>query len=965
MKKTKILCLFFVVLLLIVSGPAVSRSAEEAAKRPLGHDDYDSWKSIVSPLISADGSWVLYLETPQDGEADVVALNVKTGKTFRHTIGYSGEETDSERAALPQFSYDSSHAVFLISPSQEDVKKSRKEKKPEEKKRILMKKLGIMNLASGQVTVIEQVKSFELPEEAGGWVVYLKEEPPKEEKVEEEKKKEEEKSEEKKAEEQKEEKKEEKKKEKKYGTLLVLRSLRDGNETVFESVLDYRFTKNGRFLLYTVSSKGKPETDGVYAHQPGKGPSAALLTGKGTYSRWAVDREETVLGFLTDRDDQEAEEPNFSLYGWRAGEPAAELWVSHSSTPGFPQGMAVSDKSGISFTDDGRMVMFGIKEIPPAKKKEEEERDEPRFDLWHWNDPYPQPQQKKMAKNVRENTWESIYHLQTRAFVKLADEAIPDVELSPNGRIAWAQTILPHTRLVSHDGSYYDVYVINPQSGERTLVREKLFRGANLSPNGKYIYWFEDKNWHVYNVTTRTTNDITASINVRFEQEDWDTPSPPYGYGVAGWTDNDETILVYDRYDIWEIKPDGSEARTITEGSGRKNSLSFRYVRLDPEEKTINPIKPMLLRATNEETMAGGFYQDEVRGKKPPFRLTMEEKRFGNPTKAKNASVLLFSRSSFDEYPDLWISGPDFKNPRKITGLSKQMEPFLWGKAELRSFLSADGRPLKGVLIKPEKFDPGKKYPLLVYIYETLHRMSHSFSHPSPGTSINFSYYVSNGYVLWMPDIEYDAGYPGQDALKCVLPGIQILINEGYINPKAIGIQGHSWGGYQIAYMVTQTSIFAAAGAGAPVSNMVSAYNGIRWGSGMVRQFQYERTQSRQGDSLWNVPLRYIENSPIFWADKIQTPLLILHNDQDGAVPWYQGIEFIMALRRLEKEAYMFNYNGEDHGLRKRINQKHWTHCMQEFFDHHLKGTPTPKWMSEGIKAWEKEEEEKEKKDRT
>jgi dipeptidyl aminopeptidase/acylaminoacyl peptidase len=318
---------------------------------------------------------------------------------------------------------------------------------------------------------------------------------------------------------------------------------------------------------------------------------------------------------------------------------------------------------------------------------------------------------------------------------------------------------------------------------------------------------------------------------------------------------------------------------------------------------------------------------------------------------------LLFSQSSFDEFPDLWVSDLDFKNMKKITDLGKQMAPFLWGKAELRDFHSADGKPLKGILFKPENFDPHQKYPMMVYIYETLHDGLHRFYDPSPGTSVNPAYYVSNGYVMWRPDIEYDTGYPGRDALKCVLPGVQMLIREGFIDPDRIGIQGHSWGGYQVAYMVTQTNIFAAAEAGAPVSNMVSAYDGIRWGSGMVRQFQYERTQSRLGASLWEAPMRYIENSPIFWADKVETPLLMIHNDEDGAVPWYQGIEYMMALRRLGKEAYMFNYNGEEHGLRKRVNQEDWTIRMQEFFDHFLKGTPEPDWMKNGIKAWEKEQE--------
>jgi len=971
-KKSRFLGLFLI-LALVSFAPGISNAASDTAKRPLTHDDYDSWKSIGSPAISADGLWFLYLETPQDGEADIVIQNLKTGKEYRHTIGYSGEGTDSERAANPQFSYDSSHVVFLISPSQEEVKKAKKEKKKEDQKP--KKKLGIMALSDGSVTVVERVKSFKLPEKAGGWVAYLKEAPPKEEKKEEEKEKKEEeekaaekkevkKKEEKKAEEEEEEKKKEK--EKKYGTPFILRSLKDGSETEFIDVMEYLFTENGKYLLYTVSSKEKPETDGVYCLQPGKSPSQPLLTGKGNYTKWATDKEETKLAFLTDRDDYEAEESTHNLYGWKVGEDAASLWISHTSTPGFPKGMAVSNKSDISFSEDGKVMMFGIKEIPEQKEKkdegeEEEEEEKPKFDLWHWNDPYPQPQQKQMAKRVRDNTWESVYHFDSKTFVKLADEEIPDVELSRDGKIAFAENIWPYTKIISYDGSYLDIYVIDPKTGKRTLVIKSLYRGASLSPNGKYVYWFHDKDWYVYDIAKKTTKNITSSLGVRFEREDWDTPQPSYGYGIAGWTDGDATILVYDRYDIWEIKPDGSDPRMVTEGYGRKNDLSFRYIRLDREERTINPKKDMLLRTTNEETMAGGFFIGRVNGKKPPEKLIMADKMFGYPSKAENADYLIFYRSSFDEYPDYWLSDMDLESPRKITDLGKQMEPFIWGKAELRDFQSADGKPLKGILIKPDNFDPKKKYPLMVYIYETLHQMYHYFRQPSPGTSVNPSFYLSNGYVMWMPDIEYGTGYPGRDALKCVLPGIQMLIKEGYIDSKAIGIQGHSWGGYQIAYMVTQTNIFAAAEAGAPVSNMTSAYGGIRWGSGMVRQFQYERTQSRQGDSLWNVPLRYIENSPLFWADKVQTPLLMIHNDQDGAVPWYQGIEYIMALRRLGKEAYMFNYIGEDHGLRKRVNQEHWTRCMQEFFDHHLKGAPAPKWMTDGIKAWEKEEEKKDK----
>jgi dipeptidyl aminopeptidase/acylaminoacyl peptidase len=309
----------------------------------------------------------------------------------------------------------------------------------------------------------------------------------------------------------------------------------------------------------------------------------------------------------------------------------------------------------------------------------------------------------------------------------------------------------------------------------------------------------------------------------------------------------------------------------------------------------------------------------------------------------------MFTASRFDEFLDVWVTDINFKNPRKVSSGDAQRAQFNWGTAELVSFKNTDGVPLKGVLMKPDNFDPKKKYPMIVYIYERLSQGLHTFRNPGPGTSINPTFYVSNGYLVYMPDIVYTIGYPGHSAMKCVLPGVQAVVDKGFVNENAIGIQGHSWGGYQIAYMVTQTNRFKAAAPGALVANMTSAYSGIRWGTGLPRQFQYERSQSRIGGSLWDYPLRFLDNSPIFRADRVETPLLMLHNDEDDAVPWYQGIEFITALRRLGKEGYMFNYNGERHGLRSRENMKHWTVHMDEFFDHYLLGKPRPDWMDKGV----------------
>jgi dipeptidyl aminopeptidase/acylaminoacyl peptidase len=364
----------------------------------------------------------------------------------------------------------------------------------------------------------------------------------------------------------------------------------------------------------------------------------------------------------------------------------------------------------------------------------------------------------------------------------------------------------------------------------------------------------------------------------------------------------------------------------------------------------------LLLRAENEWTRDSGFYRVRLDGGQPE-NLIMAARNFGSPIKAKNADVLVLTASTFNEFPDLLVTGPDFKELKKVSNANPQKAGLFWGTAELVRFKNADGVPLSGVLIKPENFDPGKKYPMLVYIYERLSQNLHHFVDPKPGHSLNVSYCASNGYLVFLPDIVYTVGYPGQSALKCVLPGIQAVVDRGYVDEKAIGIQGHSWGGYQVCYLVTQTNRFKAAAAGAPVANMTSAYDGIRWGPGLPRQWQYERSQSRIGGSLWQYPMRFVENSPLFMADRVRTPLLMLHNDQDDAVPWYQGIEYFLALRRLGKEVYLFNYNGEPHGLRKRANQKDYARRLQQFFDYHLKGAPQPAWMAKGIPYLQREQE--------
>jgi dipeptidyl aminopeptidase/acylaminoacyl peptidase len=613
------------------------------------------------------------------------------------------------------------------------------------------------------------------------------------------------------------------------------------------------------------------------------------------------------------------------------------------TTAGLRAGTAVSEQGGLSFSRDGRRLFLAVAPVEPKKPDSEKVN----VELWHWKDDFIPPMQKVRGPAEARRPFAAVLDLETRKLIQLGDSTMASVSTHADGSWALGSDDRPYRVLVGYDANYADHFLVNLATGARTPVLRKAEGSLQWSTGGKYALFFDGKDWSSVRAEDGKITNLTAKLPARFAKEDYDAPGTASPYGLAGWTPGDRHVLLHDRYDVWEVAADGSGARNLTDGLGRKEQTQFRVMRLDPREKTIDPGKPLLLRAESLRTRDSGFYR--LRPGSRPEKLVMAAKNFGPPLKARDADTLVLPVSTFYDFPDLHVTKGDFKSLTKVSDANPQKASLVWGKAELVHFKNLDGVALQGVLIKPEDFDPAKKYPMIVYIYERLSQNLHHFVDPRPGTSINLSYYASNGYLVFLPDIAYKVGYPGQSALKCVLPGVQAVVDRGFVDEKAIGIQGHSWGGYQIAYMVTQTNRFKAVSAGAPVANMTSAYGGIRWGSGLPRQFQYERTQSRIGGTLWQFPMRFVENSPVFMADRVQTPVLMLHNDQDDAVPWYQGIEFFLALRRLGKEVYLFNYPGEYHGLRKRSNQEDYTVRMQQFFDHHLRGAPKPAWMENGI----------------
>ena len=931
------------IVLIIFSFCLILTQAEaQTAKKPISYEVYDSWKSIQGTKISDDGRWLVYSLVPGEGDSELVVLELQTGKESRYPRG-------KEAVITP----DNQFVIYTITPPKAEVDKAKKEKKkPEDQPK---NGLGIINLRTGELVTVDRVKNFKIAEDSAKYLAYLLEAPLAKEadkdktgKKEESQVSQEEKKEagQKQAEKQ-DEKKPEKKKE--PGTELVVRQLETGKAVSVEEVSEYAWSKDGHYLAYAVSSK-KPEDDGAFLYEPEAGKTTVLLKGQGHYLKLAFDEKGQKAAFLSDRDSYREKVSPYKLYFWGEKMPLATE-LPGPKAAGLPANHAPSANRAPSFSKDGSLLYFGYAPVP---EPEPEDAPEPvKVDIWSSTDHELQPMQKVQAEEEKKRNYLAVCQLKTanRAIVLLGSPDLPEIRLSEDGQKALGVSNLPYRQLISWDRSYADYYTVEIRTGRRAKILEKFPGPVSFSPEANYLVFYDDgpRAWFTYRLADGKKFDLTSKLGVNFFREEWDTPGEPPAYGLAGWTENDSSVLIYDRYDLWEIKPDGSGGRVLTGKFGREKNLVLRYQRLDREEKSISLKKPLLLSAFNDQTKATGFFRLDPARNQSPSELIYLDKMLGSLQKAKKAEAYIFTAQTFEEFPDLWLSGPDFANPKKVSQANPQQANYLWGQAELSTYLNADGRELQAILIKPENFDPGKKYPLLVYIYEQLSDGLHRYYAPGPGTNINFSRYVSNGYVLLLPDIVYEIGYPGSSALKCVVPAVEKVINLGFIDPARVGIQGHSWGGYQITYLITQTDLFAACEAGASVANMTSAYGGIRWGTGMSRAFQYEKTQSRIGAPLWGRALQFLENSPVFWVERVNTPYLTIHNDEDDAVPWYQGIEFFTALRRLGKKAWMFNFNGEKHGLRERDNQKYWTVHLDEFFDHYLKGAPAPAWMTQGV----------------
>ena len=910
--------------------------AQQAPKKPLDHSVYDQWESAINQKISPNGKYVLYQVRPQQGDG---TLYLKTAN--------NRPLAQISRGDSAAFSFDSRFAVFPIKPPYALVRQAKiKKKKPDDMPK---DSLGVFAFETGKLTKYANVKSWQLAEKASV-LAFLGNKPVL---------------------------KDTKAKApadtlkkltdglldaNKAGAPLTVLNLLTGKSREFASVTDYQLSKPGNRVAFAVLApkNSKDVQSGLFAFDVAAGNVKKLSGGKGTYKNLAFDDAGRQLAFAAEKHPEKTLVKPFSLYYSNFAADSAAI-ILRPGDKALKANWSPSGFGKIVFSENGEKLFFGTAPDPLPQDTTLVDFEHAKLDIWNYKDDYLQPMQlKTLKKDLQRNYLAVIYPKQANKFVQLEDEYLRDAFLADNTNAEYVLATTDTAKRVSlqwEGNTRKQAYLVSTRTGQRISINPKASKSRfQISPHGDYALWYNDaaKAWFAYSVATRQTVNLTSKTGVSFTDEENDSPTDPEPYGLAAWTKNDDAVLLYDRYDIWKINPKAGLATNFTNGLGRQNKLRFRYRLPVDKQKFIELKDDLLLLTQNDVTKEWGYYRKLLAGTKAPEKLALAPMAYSNVAQAENARRYIYTKSSVSQPADVYVSA-DLKTETKLSAINAQQKDYNWLTAELVHWTTPQGHAATGVLYKPENFDPTKKYPMVAYFYEKLSDGIYRYQAPAPTPSrLDIITFASNGYLVFTPDISYTVGEPGPSAVEYVNSGVEALKQNPWVDGAHIGIQGQSWGGYQVAYLITQTNMYAAAWAGAPVVNMTSAYGGIRWESGMSRQFQYERTQSRIGGTLWEKPEAYIRNSPLFSLPKVQTPVVIMSNDADGAVPWYQGIEMFTDLRRLGKPVWLLQYNGEAHNLVKRENRKDISIRELQFFDHYLKGAPAPVWLDKGVPAVEK-----------
>lgn len=961
MRKHHIVLLSFAFILAL--NPAFAFQLQQEAKqetpRPIELADILKWKRISSPTPSRDGKFFACKLVPNEGDSEVVIRRISDGKEWRFPAGETtspgGPAFFFDLAGMPRdlaFSDDAKWVAFTVAPTFREAKRLKKERKP------LQNKVTLVNLETEKKFEFEKIRRFAFSGERSSWIAlhrYGAEVPPgpppgaatnpasgaspAPERA--------------------------------TGSDLILHELATGNELNFGNVADFSFDKKGDYLAWIIDANEKIG-NGVQLRNMATGAVLPLDSDKATYKGLTWTEKYDGLTTVKGVEDKAWEDKLWSVVAFNNFTAAAPQKTVYDprEDKSFPVGMTVSPNRNPMWTDDHSALLFGIHEVKKKKaadkpgdkpkdeaarpetvatRKPEDDVEKPDLILWHYRDRRMQPQQQVEENRDKNFSYLSIYRVAEKKFIRLADDSLRNVTAAPKQQWAVGYDNREYELTGNLDGRrYQDIYVIDLKTGARKPALKKIRWSNAVSPDGTHLLYYDDGNFFTYEFAAGQSYNMTAKVPTSFvnEEDDHNVVKPPTN--PLGWTKDGRSVLISDNWDIWNIPVHGGQAVNLTL-NGKKDRIRYqtRY-RLDPEEKGIDLAAPQYFRAYGEWTKKTGIARLE-NGKPGLKMLAWDDAQYGSLMKARNAEVYFFTRETSQDFPDYLVADATLSNGQKITNAFPQQKDYLWSSgSRLIDYTSAKGDKLQGALFLPANHQPGRSYPTVVYIYEKLSQGLNAYTAPT-ANGFNKSVYTSNGYAVLMPDITYKVNDPGMSAVWCILPALEAAIKTGVVDKDKVALHGHSWGGYQTAFMVTQTDAFKAAIAGAPLTDMISMYNLIYWNTGSGNMSIFESSQGRFTGSPADVPEAYIRNSPIWQAKNVKTPLMILHNDKDGAVDFTQGIEYYSTLRRMQKPVVMLQYKGENHGLVVPANRKDYTVRMKEFLDHHLMGKPAPQWLQEGV----------------
>ncbi|WP_051336261.1 alpha/beta hydrolase family protein [Aquimarina latercula] len=903
-----------------------------AQKRSLTHDDYDLWKSITDTKISNSGKLIVsVIETAtKRGDGYIEIYNTESNKKFTFFNGYDSSITEDE-----------SYVVFKRKPKYETVRKEKKKKLKKDK--TTKDDLFVYDVKANKIyDSITRVSSYKVPDDSNGWLVIEKFKNKKPEK-----------------------KKKDTLKAKAKDTVklklgkafkqnyVLVYDLKTKERDTILQIKNFVLSEKGKKFYYTKKDEKKKKKDiGVFEYDIVSKSKFLIDSTRYIYNKLSVDKSGEHFSFIAAKDSTHVDSLQYELFYYKNQKLIDLVDVLGKN---LRNNWELEDDQTSFFSENGsRLYFYSKPKVEFIQDTTLLEDEIPQVDVWNWKDKMIQPEQSARFEELKKRAFISYYDTEKSSVVHIQDDTFEDLIFDKDQQQKYIlgatgtpydserSWLLPWTR---------DFYVIDTYTGQKRLGLTKTALRPFLSPDGRYALYYDifKKHWFSLELSTLKKVNLTEKVKVAFYDEDDDHPMLPYPYGFGGF-DKDGNGLIYDKFDIWKVSMSGETKPINITAIGRKKNIEYRTERLDSENRDNASYsgQDLLITSFDKTTKSSGLYV--LRDNKLVEKIKPTEFFLDEYNKAKKGEVITFRKQNFNTFQDLHYTNNNFENITQITKANPQKEEFKWGTAELFSWKAYDGTKLDGIIYKPEDFDPSKKYPLITYFYEKRSDSYRTYYTPRPSASIvNPSYLVSNDYIMFVPDIVYEDGKPGPSSYNCVVSGVEALEKLGYVDSENIGIQGQSWGGYQVAYLVTVTNKFKAAMAGAPVSNMTSAYGGIRWQSGLSRAFQYERSQSRIGKNLWDGFDLYIENSPLFGIPKIETPLLMMHNDKDGAVPYYQGIEMFMGMRRLGKPAWLLVYNDEAHNLRKEKNRQDLSIRMMQFFDYYLQDKPVPTWMTKGV----------------